>query len=294
MTDRFDSSVRDWLAARAPREAPDRILDAVAGRIDDLEQRTSRPWLGLAVAAGIAALIVAGSLVSAGLIRVGPAPSVPPIESGPTVIGCDTSPCEFPLVEGSAYVTDRFAVPIEFTAPGDQWIVAEDLPGVLRLEIGRDARRRILIVTDPSPVHPDGEPTADLVDDAASFAAWLRGRDLLTVSTPREASIGGLDGLAVDVIGQPDPQTKSDGCVDDELLCTAAFGYAGRPADERIFGIHALDALRLYLLDTPESLLVVAVQFRHADDPMSDLDPATFIDGEAADLLETLRILGLP
>ena len=43
MNDQFNDTLSDWLASRAPASAPDRILDAVAARVDDLDQRPDGP-----------------------------------------------------------------------------------------------------------------------------------------------------------------------------------------------------------------------------------------------------------
>ena len=283
MNDRFNETISDWLAYRAPASAPDRILDAVAARVDDLEQRQTVPWRRLAAAAVVILLVgLTGALVIAGITRIGnPAPT-PSADAASIRIACATAPCEFPLIEGAGYVTTRFEEPIDLRTATDRWLVTRDTPGAFQVEIGRDARRAITVFTDPRGVDPVGDPVAVELSDAASVAEWLAEREDLSVSAPTAVTLGGLSGLQVDLHGEPSPLRRATDCYEPDVLCTAALGYAEEPGVTRSLGVSSLDLVRLYLLDGPDGVIVVAVTALHQA-------PATFVDGEAAELLATFH-----
>lgn len=283
MTERFDDTIAGWLDSRAPTSAPDRILEAVSARMDDLEQRPSTRLTRLVAAAAVILLVgLAGALVIAGLSRVGqPAPT--PTAEAAIRVSCAASPCEFLLAEGTGYVSSRFGQPIDLQAASDRWIVTRDTPGAFQVEIGRDARRAVTIFTDPSGVDPVGSPVPVELPDAASVAEWLAGREDLSTSTPTAASLGGLTGLELDLHGEPSPLRRATDCYEPEVLCTAVLGYEEEPGATRSLGISSLDTVRLYLLDGPDGVIVVAVTALHQA-------PATFVDTEAAELLATFRI----
>jgi hypothetical protein len=284
MNDQFTDALSDWLASRAPASAPDRILDAVAARVDDLDQRQAAPWSRLAAAAVLILLVgLTGALVFAGLGRVGDPSPTPSADAASIRIACPTAPCEFPLVEGARYATARLEEPIDLQTASDRWLVTRDTPGAFQVEIGRDARRAITVFTDPHGVDPVGDPVDVELPDAASVADWLAQREDLSVSAPTAVTLGGLSGLQVDLHGEPSPLRRATDCYEPEVLCTAALGYAEEPGVTRSLGVSSLDLVRLYLLDGPDGVIVVAVTAFHEA-------PATFVDGEAAELLATFRI----
>jgi hypothetical protein len=284
MNDQFHDTLSDWLASRAPASAPDRILDAVAARVDDLDHRQAIAWSRFAAAAILILLVgLAGALVFAGLARVGDAEPTPSADAASIRIACSTAPCEFPLAEGTGYVTARFEEPIDLRTASDRWLVTRDTPGAFQVEIGRDARRAITVFADPHGIDPVGDPLDVELPDAVSVADWLAQREDLSVSAPTAVTLGGLSGLQVDVHGEPSPLRRATDCYEPEVLCTAALGYAEEPGVTRSLGVSSLDLVRLYLLDGPDGVIVVAVTAFHGA-------PATFVDGEAAELLATLRI----
>ena len=285
--DRFAGTLRDWLSASAPAAAPDRILDAVAARIDDLDQVGRPRWWSVRVAAaGSLVGVIAGALLFASISRVGsPAPS-PTLPAAPTSILCEASPCSFALIEGTGYASAAFDPGVTLEAPSDRWQVVEDQPGLFRLVVGRDERRNITVLLDPIPTDPSGRHVAADVEGSEAFGAWLAERDELLVSPPDQVVVAGLEGRVVDVRGAAGRTTTSGGCM-SEGPCAAVFGYATGSGPERVYGAASVDAIRLYLLDAAEHLVVIAVEARHSA-------PVSFLDGEAQEMLESLEIGSLP
>jgi hypothetical protein len=106
------------------------------------------------------------------------------------------------------------------------------------------------------------------------------------VSPPADVAVAGLTGWAVDLRGDAEFPNRSEGCV-TEGLCAAVFAYSTADGDERIYGASSADAIRLYLLDTVDHLVVIAVEARHSA-------PAGFLDGEAQELLDSLQLRAQP
>jgi hypothetical protein len=283
--DRFARTVHDWLTAAAPSEAPDRILDAVAARIDELEQPTGPRWPRFLAAAVFSVVVLGGALVFAGISRPGsPAPSASAAPSA-SLIRCETAPCSFTLTAGTEYASSAFDLSLTLRAPSDRWLVDYDQPGLFRLVVGRDERRNITILLDPRPTDALGRPEPAAIGDAEALARWLQERSQLTVSTPAEVTVAGLAGWTVDIRGDAESPNRSEGCV-TEGLCAAVFAYS-TGGDERIYGASSADAIRLYLLDGIDHQVVIAVEARHSA-------PAGFLDGEAQELLDTLRLSAEP
>jgi hypothetical protein len=282
---RFARTVHDWLTAAAPTEAPDRILEAVAARIDELEQPTRPRWPRFMAAAVVAVVILGGALVFAGISRLGSSAPLPSAAPSASLIRCETAPCSFTLTEGAEYASSAFDLPLILRPPSDRWLVDYDQPGLFRLVVGGDERRNITILLDPRPTDALGRPET-AVGDAHFFARWLQDREQVTVSPLAEVAVAGLTGWTVDVRGDAEFPTRSEGCVGEEL-CAAVFAYSTAAGDERIYGASSADAIRLYLLDTVDHLVVIAVEARHSA-------PAGFLDGEAQDLLDTLRLRAQP
>jgi hypothetical protein len=279
--DEFHQVIRRWLDADAPTSAPDRILDAVGARIDNLEQSPrALPIPAMAAAAAIVLLVAA--IAAAGISRIGSPRPQPSEASGPTAVQCPVSPCEFTLGAGQQYISTSVAPSVEFGAPSDRWIVAADLADHFRIELGADERRAVAIFVDPQPTDANGRPDPSAPQgDAQALAGWLTTRDQLVASEPRPTVLGGLAGVVMELRGDPDATTTADGCL-HEGFCAAVFSYAGVGDERRLYSTSALDAIRLYLLDAGDSVVAVSVESRHQA-------PAAFLDTEALDLLGTLR-----
>ncbi|MBA2633534.1 MAG: hypothetical protein H0U86_11140 [Chloroflexi bacterium] len=285
MPERFENELRDWLAQRAPSEAPDSILDAVSERIEDLAPQARRSFLAsvLAAAAVILLAFTAGVGI-AGLMSPERGPEIgvsdPP---EPIELRCPADPCEVPLAANAAYRASRFALDLTVSVPSTRWVLATDLPGFFRVEIRTDQRRGISIFTDPTPVDPLGNRESRVAQTPAALVEWLRRRPELAVSAPDEVVIGGLSGLAVDLRGDPRATTRSDGCAEEGGLCSAVFRYSAGGGDERTYGSSTLDRIRLYLLDAGGTVVVVAVEARHQA-------PAASFEAEASGVLDGLVI----
>lgn len=285
--DRFKRAVREWLTTTAPTEAPDRILDAVAARVDELEPSRPPRWLSYAAAsAAVVVVLVASTLALIGVARLAsPAPERTTAPT-PNAIRCPEAPCNFALAEGGTYLSSTFRLPVVVQPPTDRWRADFDQPGLFRLVVGGDERRNITIVTDPVPTDALGRPVAAAVDDADGFARWLEGRAELLVSAPEEATVAGLTGWALDVAPDPGPNTRSAGCIADGL-CVGVFAYSPGGADVRVYGAASVDSIRLYVLDAIDHVVVVALEARHGA-------PVRFLDGEAQELLAGLHISDQP
>jgi hypothetical protein len=266
--DRFDTELRSWLAQEAPAEAPDRILDAVAARIDGI--RTARGgwgvlhWLAPAGVAIVAALVVLG--LGYALNVGGPTEPHPSQPAKATRVDCPTSPCSDPLLTPGAFRTIGFAVPMTFVVADARWVVTYDKAAFVRIERANDPRQRLTILTDLRLIRSGGyKPPAST--DQESLVAWFSAHPYLVVTDRGEVSVGGLDGRRLDITARFDAPVSGAGCMDPPG-CVPLLTTTGVP-----FGVSFSDHVRLYLLDLHGETLAVAVEARH-DTPTDDFLPA--------------------
>ncbi|MEP6680709.1 MAG: hypothetical protein ABJB65_04450, partial [Chloroflexota bacterium] len=113
--DRFDELLTERLRADAPREAPDRLLDATMSRIAETPQRgrrrLGRPAVTLLAVAAVLLLAVLAGAQLAGVIErqigTGPSPSAPVVPSGSTEPSPSAAPTPTPLASPTATPTAR-------------------------------------------------------------------------------------------------------------------------------------------------------------------------------------------
>ncbi len=178
------------------------------------------------VAAVASALFVAGCTSSGGVNAADVPPAAVSATSPPTQSPTELPPCPNPhggtclgALEPGEYTTTTLAPQLTYTVPAG-WTNLEDLPGNFLLEN----------VNDPQPDDPIGGSFFGIYTNVHAAAidckeaaqtgvgikpkelvAWYQSLPGLIVSTPKQVSVGGLDGLQVDLAAKP----KKEPCTFD-------------------------------------------------------------------------------
>jgi hypothetical protein len=155
-------------------------------------------------------------------------------------------------LDPGTYQSENFLIPISVTVPAG-WEIFEDEPGHFGLDVVAHPEPPVLIIRD---VAASALGCVEAADDgvgtsAAVIAETLANRDGIVASEPEPVSIGGLDGVVVDVALDP---SWTQGCPfsDGEPTVSTLIGNAGASA-EFFWGVMADSSQRIYLLDVDEA-----------------------------------------
>jgi hypothetical protein len=171
--------------------------------------------------------------------------------------------CLGPISAGT-YTTVQFLPPITYTVPDGGWFNSEDLPGLFTLippgfGVDLDSNEAtgdsIGIATSVVAANADCAESEQpgVGHTAAALAAEFAQRPGLTTTTPTPVSVGGLQGLVLDI-------RLADGWTQ------TCFYSGGNPVVPLISGVPPSDLdypigpgfiMRLYLLDRPGSTLAI-------------------------------------
>lgn len=210
-----------WLAD-GPSVAPDRVLDAVADRIDRQGQRPAwrlQPWrfptmstpLRFAVAVG--ALFVAA--LAGGLLFLGGGgqsptrtPSSTPIASSPpaSAFACagDTLGCAGPLAAGN-HASVHFARPFQFQVPNG-WLNVRDIPrtygleaaGVTDVSVTPIQVMTMIAIADQQSTRCDPIAKSGVGSSVDQLIAYVQSHPGLVASAPVSVTLDGYRGRQID------------------------------------------------------------------------------------------------
>ena len=129
--------------------------------------------------------------------------SASPQESGETGFRCppDGGECLGPLDAGT-YTTQVFSPPITYTVP-DGWQNGEDLPGNFLLQLQGDARYLGIDRDIAAPMECEEAPEPGVEQTVSALTAWLTEHEGLVTTEPQPVSVGGLDGVYLDISLDP-------------------------------------------------------------------------------------------
>ena len=178
--------------------------------------------------------------------------------------------CLGALTAGKSYTTQVMSPTITYSVPVNGWFNYEDtsgnfllvppgsdLPGVnagtsdfIGVYTSIGASR----FTDP-PECPDVEFVPAVPTTPAAMAAWMAAQVQLKVTKPRAASVGGLDGLMLDVrLADPEPEVCSAPDLASVFLLFS--GYSPSSLDH---GVIPAMTMRLILLKNGDDLTVIEI-----------------------------------
>jgi hypothetical protein len=163
------------------------------------------------------------------------------IDSGIT-IGSELDP--------GTYTSTFFATPITFTVP-EGWKVFEDEPGQFGLARMTNDGPPLLVLRDVRVAAADCSeaPEEGVGYSAEEFAAWLAAHEGLTTTDPAPVTIGGLEGMVIDVSLDPSWTTPCPFSGGQPIVMTLVGTEISRGLH---WGIDATEEQRIWLLDLPE------------------------------------------
>ena len=154
----------------------------------------------------VTAVVVFVSLVGCGGSDDAGAPSAGassrPSEQATGATGYSCPPhggeCLGPLAAGT-YTTTQFSPAISYSVP-EGWTNGEDLPGNFLLQLDGDPRYLGVYRNAAAPA-PDCQerPDGGVGQTVEALAAWLTAHPGLEVTEPQPVSVGGLDGVWLDI-----------------------------------------------------------------------------------------------
>ena len=187
---------------------------------------------------------------------------------------CPDLACGGPLTPGE-YVADYFdpTIGFEIASPGWDWsynggtlsLIADDFHnGLLYSSDG------IYFLRDPAIASQDCEeaPEPGVGRSADELAAWLEDAPGLQVSGSAPVSIGGLDGIRVDL--EIDPRGSRH--VPSASLCRAVpLVFRGAAVGGYHWAMVPEQSMRWYILDTEDGVIIVDIEDAPAGAPHDEL-----------------------
>jgi hypothetical protein len=177
---------------------------------------------------------------------------------------CPTLPCQGPLEPGEYRWT--FSDPtIDFTIPSSGWtwsysggfkiVAAEAVEGL-------DIADGIYFLHDPTIATRDCEDSSGpgVGRSVKDLVAWLETAPGLVVSNPTPVTVGGFEGMQLDI--QIDPAWKQP-CFFSEGLPAVPLIFSGAEVGGYQWTILPEQSLRWFILDSEDGVIIVAL----ADDP---------------------------
>jgi len=105
--------------------------------------------------------------------------------------------CLGPIVAGT-YTTVTFEPPITYTVP-DGWTNGEDLPGNFLLQLVDDPRYLGIYRDVAAPLECEEAPDTSAEPTVEGLTSWLTEHPGLVTTEPEAVTVGGLDGVFIDI-----------------------------------------------------------------------------------------------
>jgi hypothetical protein len=178
----------------------------------------------------------------------------------PTDGNCeDGSVCLGLLAAGTTYHTEAFEPAITLTPPADGWENLSDEGAVfmlLSIDAPGDA---IAFFRGAKAVEPDGT-TASADDTVQGLSGWLASNNLLDVTTATPVTVGGLQGVTMDIKIAADAVNHPADC--PVQVCVPIFKGAdpsAKPPWHWDWGSTDGETQRLYLLNAMDGVVAIFV-----------------------------------
>lgn len=179
--------------------------------------------------------------------------------------------CLGELTAAQTYVSSSFRPRVTFTVPTRGWVNAEDYPGTFSLlapsgriaGINEQTADFIGIATSIAPSQlqePRGcvfDPIPGRWSTPARVARYFANDAALRTSRPRPVSVGGLEGLMLDVRTRTDVQLTSCSIGNQRFSFAGSFSGVGPTQLDHVVVPH--ETLRLYLLRHDGGVLLVEI-----------------------------------
>lgn len=152
------------------------------------------------------------------------------------------------------YTTGRFDPRVTFTLeeqPGARWRADADHPDLL--SIAKEGHAFLTFLRPSEVIDPE---TLEAVDPPADYVAWLRNHPNLEAGDPTPASIGGFDGIQLDIASITPVEGQRCGIGGDDPPCVAI-----APVSEGAPFIFAEGtAARITVLEVGGEAILVAIE----------------------------------
>ena len=201
---------------------------------------------------------------------------------------CPELPCEGPLEPGEYRWT--FSDPtIDFTIPSSGWswryggggfeLIADGTPPPLHE--GLYIADGIYLLHDPTIASQDCEESSEpgVGHSVSDLVAWLETAPGLVVSEPTPVTVGGFEGVELDI--EIDPEWKRPCFFSQDLPAVPLLFNGSAPLGGYHWAIVPEQSLRWFILDSEDGVVIVNLE----DDPGGDLPHDEFLQtgGEIVD-----------
>lgn len=164
------------------------------------------------------------------------------------------------LTPGTTYATKVFTPRLTFQVPVTGWENLSDEQGVYVILSTTSLGDDIAFLVDPHAIDVTGATVAGVNGSVADLATWLQGNDQLTVTTPTPVTVGGLDGLVMDIRIADSATAHPSDCPTRVCVPTLAGADPEPPHNwQWDWGSAGTETQRLYLLANGDSLLAIFV-----------------------------------
>ena len=206
---------------------------------------------------------IASASSSASTPRPSPTPlplAVPRPTDLPTDGTCESGHTCLGLLPAGTYHSEVFKPGFEFTMSGPGWENLFQEGGVFALLSTDDPGDAIFFFRQPRALKSDG--TQDLSVDISvdALGPWLAANDAFTVSPATDASVGGLDGIQVDLAVAPGVEIRQSDC--PVQVCVPMFrgrDPSSKPTWDWDWGFAGPERQRLYLLSTTDGVVAIFI-----------------------------------
>ncbi len=229
----------------------------------------------------VLALLVTACVAACSGASTSPTPSKPSAER----VACpnpEGGSCLDELSPDRVYATEVFTPQLAYRVPVEDWYNYEDTPGnFLLVPPGNDLRGVnagtsdfIGVYTSVTPAvftDPNGcvvAPVPGIEQTPEGMSAWFEQQAELLVSEPEAVTVGGLDGVLIDMRTRPDAVLPS--CHEGPQEVSVAGLFTGLPPSSLDHGTIPRMTMRLYLLAYGGGVLAIEVD--DIDDAPGDLD----------------------
>jgi hypothetical protein len=161
------------------------------------------------------------------------------------------------LESGKSYATVDFEAPLTLTMPVGGWENLVDAGGIFQLLPIESPGDAIAFLLEPAAVGAGAATAGTSVDQ---LAAWLTANPLLDVTPAAPVTVGGLDGVRMDVRIAPGAQNQDPGCP-VQVCVPFVRGSDPTPPIEWSWdwGSAGLETQRLYLVTSNEGVVAIFV-----------------------------------
>ncbi len=275
-----DERIRELLTRTAGERSTDELVQSVVTRTRGLPQRGLSRWRDLAKrrllfaaavsAAAVLVLVVGLTLRNppgsgrqpGGPIAQSPGTELPISLPRPTSVpndgSCEPSASCLGILAAGTHQTTVFRPTTTFTTAGG-WANREDRGGIFDLRPTAIPGDALLLLRDPVPLR-DGRIVSGVGSDARALAGWLVKDSRLTVNGVASASVGGLNGMRLEVAIAPGVSGRPLGCATQ--VCVDLFTAtdpALRPVWQYRISLSGPERAMVYLLDAPRGVVMILV-----------------------------------